>query len=257
MEAVLHLNLERFSGPLDLLVYLIKARDLDILEVPILEICEQYLRYLEAFEILDLNQAAAYLAMAAELLALKTRILLQKELQWTEAEIEEQESVQAFRQKLLDYEALQEAREILERQFETRASFPIRVQRSERISGEVVLPLPAQDAYDLVFALERVLLCWLRRVDVPLQLRRRASSVSQIKEEILKRLPLQGSQSLRELLLSLGGLQAYILGFLSVLELVRLQKLQIRLEQGESRVAVFSGGGPRSEESEPHAWSSP
>ena len=72
----LRVFLETFQGPLDLLLYLIKKQNLDILEIPILEITRQYMEYIEVMQTLELNLAAEYLLMAATLAEIKSRLLL-------------------------------------------------------------------------------------------------------------------------------------------------------------------------------------
>lgn len=74
--AALKVVLQQFEGPLDLLLYLIKKQDLDILQIPIAEICEQYLDYIRFMQQLEFDLAAEYLTMAAWLTEIKSRLLL-------------------------------------------------------------------------------------------------------------------------------------------------------------------------------------
>ena len=70
------LKLEMFEGPLDLLLYLIKKNDIDIKDIPIAEITEQYLQYIEAMKMLDLDIIGDFLVMAATLMQIKSKMLL-------------------------------------------------------------------------------------------------------------------------------------------------------------------------------------
>lgn len=72
----LRVFLETFQGPLDLLLYLIKKQNIDILDIPILEITRQYLEYIEVMQVMELNLAGEYLLMAATLAEIKSRLLL-------------------------------------------------------------------------------------------------------------------------------------------------------------------------------------
>jgi segregation and condensation protein A len=72
----LRVFLETFQGPLDLLLYLIKKQNIDILDIPILEITRQYLEYIEVMKVMELNLAGEYLLMAATLAEIKSRLLL-------------------------------------------------------------------------------------------------------------------------------------------------------------------------------------
>src|SRR5271168_4343601 len=72
----LEIFLEAFEGPLDMLLYLIRRQNLDILDIPIAEITRQYMRYIELMQVLQLELAGEYLLMAATLAEVKSRMLL-------------------------------------------------------------------------------------------------------------------------------------------------------------------------------------
>src|SRR5687767_479554 len=72
----LRFHLPIFEGPLDLLLHLIREHEIDIYDIPIAEITQQYLTYLEAWESMDLTVAGEYLVMAATLIEIKSRMLL-------------------------------------------------------------------------------------------------------------------------------------------------------------------------------------
>src|SRR5579859_956764 len=82
----LEVFLEAFEGPLDLLLYLIRKQNLDILNIPIAEITHQYVEYIELMKDLRLELAADYLVMAAMLAEIKSRMLLPRQEQVTEEE---------------------------------------------------------------------------------------------------------------------------------------------------------------------------
>src|SRR5271168_285770 len=72
----LEVFLEAFEGPLDMLLYLIRRQNLDVLDIPIAEITRQYMRYIELMQVLQLELAGEYLLMAATLAEIKSRMLL-------------------------------------------------------------------------------------------------------------------------------------------------------------------------------------
>ena len=74
----LEVILDAFEGPLDLLLYLIRRQNLDILDIPVAEITRQYIEYVELMKALQLELAAEYLVMAAMLAEIKSRLLLPK-----------------------------------------------------------------------------------------------------------------------------------------------------------------------------------
>lgn len=101
-------KLELFEGPLDLLLYLIKKEEVDIADIPIAKITEQYLQYLEAMQLLDLDVAGEFLVMAAELMRIKSRMLLPPEEQLAE-EAEEEDPRAELVRRLLEYQKFKEA----------------------------------------------------------------------------------------------------------------------------------------------------
>src|SRR5437016_13438792 len=91
-QSSLRFTLPAFEGPLDLLLHLIRENRIDIYDIPIAEITQQYLEYLDAWEELDLTVAGEYLVMAATLLEIKSRLLL---AQTPPAESDEEEDPRA------------------------------------------------------------------------------------------------------------------------------------------------------------------
>ncbi len=100
--------LETFEGPLDLLLYLIKKQNLDILDIPIAKITEQYMGYVALMKNLNLELAAEYLVMAAMLAEIKSRMLLPRP---SLAEAEEVDPRAELVQRLLEYERYKKAAE--------------------------------------------------------------------------------------------------------------------------------------------------
>ncbi len=100
-------KLEIFEGPLDLLLYLIKKDEINIHDIPIAKITNQYLQYLDFMKMLDLNIAGEFLVMAATLMHIKSKMLLpQEELEQMEEEIDPR---QELVKKLLEYKRFKEA----------------------------------------------------------------------------------------------------------------------------------------------------
>ena len=140
----LEVFLEAFEGPLDLLLYLIKKQNIDVLDIPIARITEQYMSYIELMEILELELAGEYLLMAAMLAEIKSRMLLPRH---TEDEDEEDPRAELIR-RLQEYERYKEAAENLDRLpryerdiFSTVAEFPGRktVHKPPDVAMETIL----------------------------------------------------------------------------------------------------------------------
>ena len=101
----LRIFLEAFEGPLDLLLYLIKRQDLDILELPVAKIAEQYARYIDMMQEMQLELAAEYLLMSAMLAEIKSRMLLPRPVQ----EETEEDPRAALVKRLLEYQRFKKA----------------------------------------------------------------------------------------------------------------------------------------------------
>ena len=97
-----------FEGPLDLLLYLIKKEELDIYDIPIAKITDQYLEYLEMMKLLDLNIAGEFLVMAATLIHIKSKLLLPQEEGPEEEGIEEDPRAELVK-RLIEYKKFKEA----------------------------------------------------------------------------------------------------------------------------------------------------
>lgn len=98
-------TLPSFDGPLDLLLHLIKQSDINICDISIVDITKQYLDYIEKMEELNLDIASEYLVMAAELVEMKSKVLLPQQ----EEDEEEEDPREELIQRLLDYQAYKES----------------------------------------------------------------------------------------------------------------------------------------------------
>src|SRR5271163_2980826 len=104
----LEIFLEAFEGPLDMLLYLIRRQNLDILDIPIAEITRQYMRYIELMQVLQLELAGEYLLMAATLAEIKSRMLLPR---IQSADAEESDPRAELVRRLQEYERFKRAAE--------------------------------------------------------------------------------------------------------------------------------------------------
>ena len=91
MSSEYKVKLEVFEGPLDLLLYLIKRDEVDIYDISIERITQQYLEFMDAFKVLDIDVAGEFVVMAANLIYIKSRNLLPAAVQPPEEEVEEEE----------------------------------------------------------------------------------------------------------------------------------------------------------------------
>ena len=115
--AAYEVKLERFEGPLDLLLHLIQRDEIDIYDIPIARITQQYLTYIELMRLLDLDVAGEFLVMAATLMRIKAKMLLPTPAPGEEEEIDPRDELV---QRLLEYRQFKEASTTLKSREEKR-----------------------------------------------------------------------------------------------------------------------------------------
>lgn len=236
-----------FEGPLDLLLHLVRVNEVDVTDIPILEITRQYNEILDLMRELDLAVAGEYVVMAATLMHIKSRMLLPPDpLDPESPEDPRTELVQ----QLLEYQRFRQAAENLQAIDSVRSLVWTRDGRvPEEFAGEETI---AVDLFDLLSAFGNL----LKRVGDEARLLRKRDDVS-VAEKIAwiaDLLQERGSLDLLEVLLSLESRIERIATFLAVLEMARLRLLVAfqRKHLGEIRIALdrdrepsgeVSGGG--------------
>lgn len=216
----LEIFLESFEGPLDLLLYLIKRQNIDILEINVSDITEQYMAYVELMEASQFELAAEYLVMAATLAEIKSRILLPR--QEAEEEDEEDPRTQLIR-RLQEYERYKKAAEDIE-------ELPRMERELYQASGalpeiEKVAADPDVDLQTVLQALAAV----LRRVEMfeHHHVQRETLSTREKMSEILARITNQRFVPLVSLLLREEGRLGVVVTFLAVMELIKDSMVEI------------------------------
>jgi segregation and condensation protein A len=144
--------LEAFEGPLDLLLYLIKKQNIDILDIPIAEVTRQYMVYVDLMKGLSLELAAEYLVMAAILAEIKSRMLLPRP---ESVEGTEEDPRAELIRRLQEYERYKQAAEDLDKfPRHGRDTFAAKAETQELV---VEKPLPSVDLKELMLALADVI----------------------------------------------------------------------------------------------------
>ncbi len=216
----LEVFLEAFEGPLDLLLYLIRKQNIDILDIPVAEITRQYMGYVELMKAVRLELAAEYLVMAAMLAEIKSRLLLPRQ---AEAEDEEHDPRAELIRRLQEYERFKQAAEDIDglprlgRDLYLASAQPPSL-RSERAQPDIRME-------ELMLALADV----LRRADMfeSHQVTRETLSTRERMAEVLSRLrgghflPFVALFSLSE------GRLGVVVTFMAVLELVKEQLVEL------------------------------
>ncbi len=213
----LRVELEAFQGPLDLLLYLIQKDEIDIRDIPIARITDQFLRYVEVIQVLDLDNAGDFLVMAATLMRIKTQMLLPAQ---TEEELTEEDPRAELVRRLLEYKRYKEAAAELRRREDERARLHTR-QTPWPFLDEAELPPPRLrfNLYELLAALADV----LEKVAVPSQhtVRREPYTVEQKIERIRDRLRPGGALRFHDLFAEDAIRMEVVVTFMALLELCK------------------------------------
>lgn len=150
------IQLEMYQGPLDLLLYLVRKHEVEVTEIPIAAITNQFLEYVSVLEAIDVEAAGDFLDMASTLIEIKSRLLLPHE---DEIEVEREDPRQELVQRLLEFKQFRDAASILdERSRQWQERYPRLVDQSaDRSIGPIDQPIHGVELWDLVSALGRVI----------------------------------------------------------------------------------------------------
>ena len=224
-----------YEGPMDLLLDLIRKQDIDIYDIPIAKITAQYLAYVEKIRELDVNVAAEFIYMAAVLIHIKSKMLLPRD---PDAPAEEQEDPRnELVNRLLDHEKFKSAAQMLLQKQQIEDAVLSNPSMKEFIDAEGTEPELAVDVIDLVKTFQQV----LERVRTRpvLNVDEETVTVGQMIDYLRRRLSLEDRPiRLKQLLMRIPSRQALVCMFLALLELVRLQAIQVRQEKLFGEIAV-------------------
>ena len=216
----LQVFLEAFEGPLDLLLYLIRRQNIDILDIPVAEITKQYVQYIELMHELQLELAGEYLLMAAMLAEIKSRMLLPR----PEVESEEEEDPRAeLVRRLQEYERFKKAAEDIGDL--PRLERDVFIASADAPERKVVTKLPDVTLKELLLAFHDV----LKRAEMfsNLQMQREPLSVRQRMSEILSRIKANSFTGFSELFDPEEGRMGVAVTFIAILELLRESVVEV------------------------------
>jgi segregation and condensation protein A len=148
-------DLANFRGPLDLLLYLVKHNEVDVCDIPIAKVTEQFLEYLRLLEMIDVERAGDFLVMAATLMEIKSKMLLPR---GDEPAEEEADPRRELVRQLLEYKKFKDAATLLEAQAERQLSrMPRQPVEIPQPPGLAEQPLRQVELWDLVSAFGRLM----------------------------------------------------------------------------------------------------
>lgn len=231
----LEVILEAFEGPLDLLLYLIRRQNIDILDIPIAEITRQYTDYIELMQELKLELAAEYLVMAAILAEIKSRLLLPRPP--TEEAIEDDPRAELVR-RLQEYERFKQAAEDMDALPRQERDFmPVRIDAGDH---KVVRLPPPVELRELLLALKDV----LKRAELLSrhEVQRDALSVRQRMGDILSRLRDGDFHRFEQMFEPGEGRRGIVVTFMALLELAKEHLVEIVQEASLGPIYLRQAG---------------
>lgn len=216
----LEVILEAFEGPLDLLLYLIKRQNLDILEIPITAITVQYVEYVELMKDIRLELAGEYLVMAAMLAEIKSRMLLPRPVN---EEGEEEDPRAELIRRLQEYERFKKASEDIDELL--RQDRDIFIASAEPPEMDEEKPLPDVELKELILAFKDV----MARVSVQAshQIQREPLSIRERMSDILHEIKGKDFVDFTTLFKVEEGRMGVVVSFIAVLELLKQHVIEI------------------------------
>jgi segregation and condensation protein A len=231
------IKLQLFEGPLDLLLYLVKKDHVNIYDIPIAQVTQQYMDYLELMKILDLNIAGEFLVMAATLIQIKSKMLLP--VPDVEQPQEEDDPRSELIKQLLEYERFKQiAQELRQKETNQQDIFKRpRVLERDIPEGPPTAQYFESSIFDLISAFSRALKDTSK--DMFYSVIKDEFTVEEKIHDILHDLLLKPSIELSELFAQARQKVEIIVTFLAVLELVRMKEIICRQKEPFGSVEVI------------------
>ena len=215
----LEIILEAFEGPLDLLLYLIKRQNINILDIPLKETTRQYMHYIELMQNLKIELAAEYLLMAAMLAEIKSRMLLPRQV---ESEDEDDPRAELIR-RLQEYERFKTAAQNIDKIPRAGRDFYLTDIEPPEIHQD--RPVPEVDLQDILFAFKDA----MARADMYSHhhIQREALSVRERMSRVLSAISTDGFTNYTSLFTIEEGRRGVVVTLLAILELVKEQLIDL------------------------------
>ncbi|MDQ3321034.1 MAG: segregation/condensation protein A [Acidobacteriota bacterium] len=214
------LELGKFAGPLDLLLYLIRQERANIFDIPVARIADEYLKYVRLMKSLDISLAGDFLVMAATLIEIKSKMLLPREIfDRTEEEIEDPR--RELVDRLLEYEKFKDAAQMLyERTTIEAAVFTRGRVESDETGGEVNVSV-----FDLLNVFQKTMA--RRKEEFQMEIKREEMSLAEMMKNMQARI-FQGKElNLLEFFAEMRSKSELVLAFIAVLEIVRAEGVKL------------------------------
>lgn len=237
-------KLEVFEGPLDLLLHLINRLEIDIYDIPMAELTQQYIEHLHAMRVLQLDELSEYLVLAATLVEIKSKMLLpvnEDESFADEFGYEEEDPREELIARLIEYRKYKEAANALK---ESAADRDEHFTKQPEDLSEYGTPVQETDetlnVFDLIGAFQKMLRRKKLKLPLTASITKTEQSVGEKMSDILSALQAKGECAFHELFESPDPPEI-VLTFLSLLELIKLKEIHVRQRRNfeELRISLM------------------
>ncbi len=231
-------QLHNFEGPLDLLLFFIKRDELDIYDIPISYITEQFLEYIHLMEELDLDVASEFMLMASMLMSIKAKMMLPRE-DSDEEILDETDPRYELVQRLLEYKRYKEmAGKMAEIDEETRKRYMRGFNDADTVEKQATgEALKDVTLFDLIAAFRKVLTD-IERNNIVHKVERVETTIEEQSEFVLITLQKRGSQTFKQLCSTITSRVVLVVTFLAVLEMIKEQQINLFLEEDPTEFVI-------------------
>ena len=242
----INVKLAVFEGPLDLLLHLIQKLEIDIYDIPIAAITEQYMQYIHAMQTLELEVAGDYLVMAATLMAIKSKMLLPKQEIVAQEDVYEEDPREVLVSQLLEYRKFKYAAEVLSDKAKERGDYftkePMDVDDYKE--DNPLLPANQFNTIDLFLAFHNMLEKKKKRQVIETTITSDEATIEDkmtaIKRSLANLKPSEG-KSLTDFFQSYTKSEV-VTTFLAVLELMKTGSVTISQTENYGEITLFATG---------------
>jgi segregation and condensation protein A len=217
----LKLYLGDFAGPLDLLLYLIRQEQVDIYDIPVARITDEYLHYIQMMKQLDITVASEFLVMAAQLIEIKSRMLLPPDPFAPVGEEDQEDPRRELIERLLEHQKFKAAAQMLW----SRATVEQGVFTRAPIETDKTNPEVAVGVFDLLRVFQEIVA--RKKQEALMEIERDEVTMTQMLERLRNMILSAGELNLRQFFERADTRRELVLAFLSVLELVRTTEIKL------------------------------
>lgn len=243
MQPAYQVKLDAFEGPLDLLLHLINQYEIDIYDIPVAEITEQYMHYIHTMQQLELNIASEYLVMAATLLAMKSSLLLPNQELDVDEDTYEEDPREELMRRLIEYRKYKEAAtQLKEKEEDASFSYTRAPQPFDYTTTPKPLTNPGNvSIYDMLAAMQKVFTRkqWNRPMETTVQ--RTEIPIKQRMDEVMVQINHNKNGIAFDQLFPYPTRSHIVVTFVAILELMKSKQIYCVQQKHFETLTIYPG----------------